>query len=105
MTIIKEGFEISREAIKFVKVSPQPNTKLKTVRSAKSKTEKSVHAFWPTRQTVRGETPNTVLNNFELWDWSLQNLSDTEMKSRIRRIYTYMEMFSYLFDVLLEKKF
>ena len=49
MTIIKEGFEISREAIKFVKVSPQPNTKLKTVRSAKSKTEKSVHAFWPTR--------------------------------------------------------
>ena len=71
--------------------------------------EKSRHAFWPTRWTNRGETPNAILNNFddlrELWYWSLQNLSDTEMKSRIRRVYTYMERFLYFLNVVLKKKF
>ena len=67
-----------------------------------------MHAFRPTGWTVRGETLNAILNNFdklrELWYWSLQNLSDTEMKSRIRGVYTYMEKFSYLFGCFVGKE-
>ena len=65
VTILKEAFGISREVIKLVKDSPQRDTKLKAIRSEKSNTEKSVHAFCPTRWTVRGETLNAILNNFD----------------------------------------
>ena len=61
---------------------------------------------------------NAILNNFdelrELWywslhgdiisPWSLQNLSDTEMKSRIRGVYRW-KGFCMFVCVLLEKKF
>ena len=39
-----------------------------------------------------------------LWYWSLQNLSEIEMKSRIRGVCTYMERFSYLFGCFVEKE-
>ena len=98
VTILKEAFEISREVIKLVKDSPQRDTKLKAIRSEKSNKKKSVHAFCPTQWTVRGETLNAILNNFnEL------NLSDTEIKSRIRGVYTYMERFSYIFGCFVGK--
>ena len=42
MKILKEAFEISQEAIKFVKDSPQPDTKLKAVRSRKKVKRKRV---------------------------------------------------------------
>ena len=75
---------------------------LKAIRLEKINTEKNVHAFYPTRWTVRGETMNAVFNNFnelrKLSNWSLQNLSDTERNFRIRRVYTYMERFLYLFE-------
>ena len=71
VTILKEAFKISREVIKLVKISPQRDTKLKAIRSEKINTGKSVHAFCPTRWTVRGETLNAILNSFdelrELW--------------------------------------
>ena len=46
--ILKEAFEISREVIKLVKDSLQRDTKLKAIRSEKSNTEKSAHAFCTT---------------------------------------------------------
>ena len=40
----------------------------------------------------------------KFWYWSLENLSDTEIKSRIRGVYTCREKFLYLFWCFVEKE-
>ena len=32
-----------------------------------------------------------------LWEWSLTNVHDTEMKARIRGVQSYMQQFKFLF--------
>lgn len=62
-------------------------------------------ALCPTRWTVRGEALASVLNNhdelMELWDWSLEILKDTEMKSRITGVKSIMAKFSFYFGCCL----
>ena len=42
----------------------------------------------PDRLTVRGDSLTSILNNhaelMDLWDWSLGEFTDTEMKARIQ---------------------
>ena len=49
----------------------------------------------PTRWTVCGETLDSIINNHEqlmsLWEWSLQKLTNTEMKARIHGAISYMK--------------
>ena len=62
---------------------------------------KGIHAFCPTRWTVRGEALQSILSNYEelmdLWEWSLSNIKDTEMKARIRGVQAVMPTFDFLF--------
>lgn len=48
---------------------------------------------------------NGIIQNYdelqELWDWSVENTSDTEMKARIRGISTHTKEFSYCFGLQL----
>jgi hypothetical protein len=39
----------------------------------------------------------------ELWEWAVNNCSDTEMKARIRGVDVYMRTFDYVFGVYLGK--
>ena len=59
----------------------------------------------PTRWTVRAKSLRSILENYGslkmLWQWSLQNCSDTEMKARIRGVDVNMETFEYIFGAYL----
>ena len=72
---ISDSLETARETEKLVKKSPQRNTKLDKIRAETQNESIGVHAFCPTRWTVRGESLEAVLNNYmelmELWEWSL----------------------------------
>ena len=61
---------------------------LSKLRAETSNEKKGVRTFWPTRWTVRAEALASMVNNhkelMELWNWSLNNLKDTEMKARLR---------------------
>ena len=78
--------------------------KLKELRKAGVIESKSVHAFYPTRWTVRGDTLAAVANNhnklMELWEWSLAKLQDTEMKARVHGAVASMKTFQFLFGCL-----
>ena len=39
----------------------------------------------------------------ELWDWSLSNCTDTEMKARIRGVESFMTEFKFLFGCKIGK--
>ena len=60
-----------------------------------------MHAFCPTRWTVRGEALAAVFNNhpalMELWDWSLTVSNDTRIKTTIRGVQSLMTIFNFHF--------
>ena len=98
---ISDPLETVRETAKLVKKSPQRNTKLYKIRAETQNESRGVHAFCPTRWTVRGESLDAVLNNhlelMELWEWSLEICKDTEMKARIRGVQGMMTTFPFYF--------
>ena len=97
--MLKMTFEMTREICKLVKESPQRNNRLEEIRKTTKNQAKSVHSFCPTRWTVRGETLDSIINNYEqlmsLWEWSLQKLTNTEMKARIHGAISHMKKFDF----------
>ncbi|MEM7226436.1 MAG: hypothetical protein AAF495_25915 [Pseudomonadota bacterium] len=63
----------------------------------------TIKLFCHTRWTVRAECLKSVIENFdelqELWDWSLKNCSNSDMKARIRGIKVYSKKFAYCFGI------
>ena len=87
--------------------SHKRDTKLDGIRESTDNEAKSIHEFCPTRWTVRGDSLEAIIENFlelmELWDWSLQNVKDPEMKGRIIGARSNMRNFNFLFGSLLGK--
>ena len=105
---IKDCFDMAHEITKLVKDSPKRKTLLKQICEDSQSTSKSIHAFCPTRWTVRGETLMSFVNNhdalMQLWDTSLQMTLKTDMKARILGAQNTMRSFNYLFCCSLGQK-
>ena len=101
---LDETFSVAYEICKFVKKSPQRNTKLNTIRENEAK---SIHKLCPTQWTVRGEALEAIVENhnelMELWEWSLEHVKLTEMRGRILGAKSKMNTFDFLFGCLLGK--
>ena len=69
--------------------------------------DRGVHAFCPHRWTIRGQSCQGMIDNYnelmELWEWSLENVKETDMIARIRGVMVYMKQFKFLFGCLLGK--
>lgn len=118
--LLNDTIDTTFELTKLVKKSPKRDAKLKSIKNKivpdcesdgdddgdpferliKSPT---IILFCPTRWTVRGDCLKGVIENYdelqELWDWSLDNVSDTEMKARIRGISSHTREFAYCFGI------
>ena len=61
----------------------------------------------PTKWTVRGDALVAFIENYtelmDLWDWSLQATSDTEIKGRLQGVNAVMSTFQFLFSCSLGK--
>ena len=99
--VLSDAFDTVKEICKLVKKSLQRDTHLKFVKTSRENEAKSVHAFCPTRWTVRAETCQSILENhselLELWEWSLEKLKDVDMKARIRGVQVMMVRFDFFF--------
>ena len=104
---LKETSEAVRETSLLIKKSPKQDTKLDEIRNHSNNDAKSIHTFCPTRWTVRGETLEDVLQNhvelLELWELSLTNVTETEMKGRIIVVNFILKKFDFYFGCCLEK--
>ena len=105
---LKNSFSIAHEIIKLVKNSPQRETLLKQLRLDSGNKSKSLHAFCPTRWTVRGEVLESIMNNhgdlMDLWERSLEITRESDMKARIIGVRAQMEQFSFFFGCHLGSK-
>ena len=77
---------------------------MKTQSEDDSKTQK-ITLLCPTRWTVRAKSLKSIFTNYsflqDLWQWSLENCTDTERKARIRSVETYMKNCDFVYGVLL----
>ena len=98
---LESTFVTAHEISKLVKKSPKRNMKLDSIREASNNGTKGIQNLCPTRWTVRGEAMHSYLNNYSelmvLWKWSLKNVTDTEMKARIRGVQVVMGTFYFVF--------
>ena len=105
--LLKKTFGTSFELCKLVAKSPKRNTKLKDLRTESENTSKTVHTFCPTRWTVRGDSLESILENYEelmnLWEWSLEYVDDAEMSARIEGVRTVMKTYDFIFGCCLGK--
>ena len=113
--LMKESLETTHEITKLVKKSPKRDSKLKNIKTAAEideedstvKKKVTITLLCPTRWTVRAKSLSSIIENFEelksLWEWSLENCSDTEMKARIRGVDTNMTTFNYIYGAFLGK--
>jgi hypothetical protein len=119
MKILKDTIDTTYELTKLVKKSPKRDSKLKMIKNEilisdnnEDDEEKdeifenikpTITLFCPTRWTVRGKCLNGVIENYdelqELWEWSLDNVSDSDMKARIRGVKSHTQEFSYCFGI------
>jgi len=105
--LLSETFGTIKEVCKLVKKSPKRESHLKELRSLSENENRGVHAFCPTRWTIRGQSCQAMLENYdelmELWEWSLETVKETEMVARIRGVMVFMTKFKFLFGCLLGK--
>ena len=108
MPQLRKALETAYEICKLIKKSPKRNTKIDELRNKAKNDSKSIQALCPTRWTVLGESLASILNNhaelMDLWNWSLGELTDTEMKARIQGAKAQMQTFSFFFCCSLASK-
>ena len=116
--VLKNTIDNMYELTKLVKKSPKRDAKLHEIKHHVYGHESSevgdddefnllknptIKLFCATRWTVRAQCLNGVIGNFddmqELWEWSIDNSSDTEMKAQIRGVKVYSKKFSYCFSI------
>ena len=98
--LLAETFDIIKEVCNLVKKSPKRDTYLKRLVDLTENENKSVHVFYPTRCPIKGESCQSMIENYdelmELLLWSLDNVKDTELKARIRGVHSYTGEFKLL---------
>ena len=105
---LTETFAITKEICKLIKKSPQREALLKKLRKESENDAKSVHAFCPTRWTVRGDTLKALINIrnelMGVWENGIPTTTDTDMKARMIGAQTTMRKLPFLFGCLVGAK-
>ena len=114
--LLKHTIDNTFELTKLVKKSPKKDSKLKEIQNSLAiaddrhnedyelnKAKPSISMFCPIRWTVRGKYLMAIIENFDelqrLWEWAIENTSDTSMKARTLGISSYSKTFSYCFGI------
>ena len=105
---LTETFTITKEICNLIEKSPQRETLLKKFRKESKNDAKSVHAFCPTRWTVRGDTLKALISNHNelmgVWENGIPTTTDTDMKVRMIGAETTTRKLPFLFDCLVGAK-
>ena len=108
---MKEALDTRYEITKLVKKSPKRDAKLQQIKEQlqheTSESSPGIRLLCPTRRTVRASAIHSIVENYpvlkELWTWSLDNCSDTEMKARIRGVDYHMMKFYFVYGLGLDE--
>ena len=100
-------FGTIKEVCNLIEKPPKSETHLKKLRDLSENENRSIHSFCPTQWTIRDQSCQAMIDNYEelteLWERSLDNVQEAEMKARIRGAQSYMQQLKFLFGCHLGK--
>jgi len=103
--VLKSALETTREITKLVKFSPKREVLFKEKKQEVAPDTPGIRLLCPTRWTVRGESLSSIVSNYAIlqdtFEQSINEVTDTEIKSRIIGVSAQMTSFEYLFGTLL----
>ena len=74
-----------------------------TTEELHNNTSCGIRTMCPTRWTIRADSLRSIIDNYsvlqELWDWSLETITDTDMKARIRGVKHHMLEFDFYWGI------
>ena len=77
------------------------------IRNSTKNESKGIHTLCLSRWTVHGDALTAFIDNYtellDLWNWSFQATSNTEMKGRLKGVKATMSTFQFLFSCALGK--
>ena len=93
------------EIMKLIKKSPKRDACLRQLKDVHSPDTPGLRVLCPTRWTVKAKSLQSIVDNYsaiqELWEESLGDVKETEMRGRILGVSAQMKTFSFLFGVML----
>ena len=104
--LMRNSLDVVHEITEFIKKSPRRNAVLQRLKQQISlESSPGIRILCPTRWTVRANALQSILSNYGvlqiLWNESLEFVKETEMRSRIMGVSTYMRSFDFFFGVFL----
>ena len=90
------------EITKLMKKSPGCDAIFKQLKEEMASDSPGIRVLCPPRWTVRAEALKSILDILvQLWEESLEQIKDTEMKARVQGVPAQMKNFDYFFGVSL----
>jgi len=104
--ICRTALEVAFEITKLVKFSPKRNAIFDRIRSEEEDDSSiGIHTFCPTRWTVRGDSIESILSNYDnlkqLWEECLETNLQPDVKGRVIGVQSQMAQFDLLFGLKL----
>ena len=103
--VLKSALETTREITKLVEFSPKREVLFKEKKQEVAPDTPGIQLLCPTRWTVCGDSLGSVVSNYAIlqdtFEQSKDEVTDTEIESRIIVVSAQMTSFEYLFGTLL----
>ena len=100
-----DSLDTARDVTKLIKDSPCSDNIFTKLNAKTSLGAPGIRALCPTRWTVRDDSLQGILANFEalqsVWEEALEYVKDSDIKTRIRGVLTQMRNFDIFFVTML----
>ena len=100
--LMKDALDTAHEIVKLLKRSPRRDTCFASLKADLAPGIPGIRMLCPTQWPVLAESLRSILNNLnEVWVESLEEVTDTEIKARIRGVKSQMSKFDFYYGVVL----
>ena len=97
--LIRDALDVVQEITKLVKKSPRRDCTLQAIKESMGSDDPGIRVLCPTRWIVHADAIHSIACNYEallqLWEESLDFVRETEMRTRIMGVRSYMVTFSF----------
>ena len=105
--LMKDVLDTSWEITKLIKYSPRREGIYRKLKESLPASSTGIRVLCPTSWTVRADTLSSIISNYEAlqntWEEALAITRDTEAKARIQGVSAQMDMFQYLYGIMLSE--
>ena len=106
--ILKDVLDTTLEISKLIKFSPRRDASFTRLKDQLSPATTGFRTLCPTRQTVRGSSLKSVLDNYAvfqaLWKEVRETSTDSEVRARVLGVEAVMGSFDFLFGLILGER-